>query len=532
VPEPAPETAAKEQFPPMRDTEGGPGAAPLLEMKKTAPGLLTIGKAFPYDIVIRNLGQAAATLLTVEDELPAWVQLVQAEPQPEVKDKRLTWKLDKLDPLKDWRIRVEVIPVQKGKFTGGPFITYGTGVTWLKDGEQAAPAGGPAPPRLALPVRQPVSPPLTPPVQTPIPPPQAPPVPEPIPPPLAAGEHDSDQPPVKLTMTGPESAAVGGPVVFKIEVTNNGTAPVSNLVLHDQLPSGLRHPQGDRIEADLGTLAPQKTRKLTLATTAVQAGRQVNKTMIVLGKKVLGEAQAEVLVTGGGLVIRQSGPRRCFPDRPVDYLIEVANPGQKDARDVRVSDVVPAGLEFVAAGDGGVFDAGTRQVSWQLPDLPAGQKHGLMVKLRARSTGDQVNRVLARTEGGEEVRADAVIQVGGLPALRLEVVGLDNQAEVGFETTYEIRVINQGSGPGTGVQVRATVPDGMQPLGADGPAAYRLQGSQLVFEPLAKLEPGREVRFRVRVRCQTPGDWRFRGELTSDQLQQPLCKEEGTRVYK
>jgi uncharacterized repeat protein (TIGR01451 family) len=491
----------------MRFAEEGPGAAPLLEIKKIAPAMLTVGKAFTYDLVIRNVGQAAAILLTVEDELPAWLQLVRADPQPEIKDKHLIWKLDQLDPLKDWRIQVELIPIEQGKFKGGPFLTYSTGVTWLKNARTALPDREMVPPPLASEVR------------------------EPTPPPRPPAEPADGQSSVKLMVTGPETAAVGEPVVFRIEVTNNGSAPVNGLVLRDQLPKGLRHPQGDQIEADLGTLAPHQTRQVELTTTAAQPGRQINKTQIILGDKVQAEAQAVVVVGGAGLAIRQTGPQRCLPDRAVDYVIEVANPGPKDAQKVRVSDVLPAGLEFVSAGEGGAFDAATRQVSWQLPALPAGQKYGLQVKFRAKSAGDQVNRVLAQAANGEAAHADAVIQVGGFPAFRLEVAGRDSQAEVGVETTYEIRVINQGSGAGTNVQLRATIPDSMQPLGADGPAAYRLEGAQVVFEPLAKLDPGAEVRFRVRVRCQKPGDWRFKGELTADQLRLPLCKEEGTRVY-
>jgi uncharacterized repeat protein (TIGR01451 family) len=337
---------------------------------------------------------------------------------------------------------------------------------------------------------------------------------------------------VKLTVTGPENAAVGEPVVFAIEVVNNGSTAVNGLVLRDHLPSGLKHPQGDQIEADLGTLAPRQTRQIALTTTAVQPGRQVNKALIALDDAVKAEAQATVLVAGAGLVIRQTGPAHSLPDRTVDYVLEVSNPGKKDAPDVRVQDVLPAGLEFVAASEGGRYDPAVRTVNWQLPCVAAGQKRDVLVKLRAKTAGDLVNRVLAQAKDGEQGQGETVIRVGGLPALRLEITGRDSQVEVGAETVYEVRLANQGSGPSTGVQLQAIIPVAMQALSAEGPAAYRIQAGQLVFEPLPKLEPGAEARFRIHVRCQTPGDWRFQVQMTSEQSRLPLCKEEGTRVYK
>src|SRR5262249_36064932 len=212
-------------------------------------------------------------------------------------------------------------------------------------------------------------------------------------------------------------------------------------------PAGLTHPMGRQIEADLGTLAPQESRKETLTTTAVQAGRQVNRMTVTVGDAVKGEGQAEVLVTapGGGpasragagpasragpgparlagptpgLEVRQSGPRRCFPDRPADYVIDVYNTGKEEALNVRVSDILPPGMEFVAASEGGVYDPASRAVSWVLASVPAGQKRGVLLKLRTRAAGAQVNRVLVRPEGGEEVRSQLAIQVAAMPPFRL-----------------------------------------------------------------------------------------------------------------
>src|SRR5205814_889247 len=114
----------------------------------------------------------------------------------------------------------------------------------------------------------------------------------------------------------------------------------------------------------------------------------------------------------------------------------------------------------------------------------------------------------------------------GVPALLLEVVDLDDPVEVGAETTYEIRVVNQGSCASQGLQIVATVPDGMTPQGATGPAPYHVHAQQVVFEPLALLAARADALYRVRVLCRTPGDWRFKVEMKCDQFKAPVHEEE------
>jgi len=104
---------------------------------------------------------------------------------------------------------------------------------------------------------------------------------------------------------------------------------------------------------------------------------------------------------------------------------------------------------------------------------------------------------------------------------------------VGGELTYEVRVVNQGSCPCTNIQTTAQVPDGMQALGATtGPVGHRTQGSQVVFETLPKLAIKADVVYRIKVKGLMPGDYRFKVQMTCDQLRQPVNKEESSRVYK
>ena len=55
--------------------------------------------------------------------------------------------------------------------------------------------------------------------------------------------------------------------------------------------------------------------------------------------------------------------------------------------------------------------------------------------------------------------------------------------------------------------------------------------SKFGFES-ARLATKADLMYRIKVKSSKPGDVRFKVQLTCDQLQQPVAKEESSRFYK
>ncbi len=447
---------------------------PTVYLEKVGPPTVAAGKPFAYEIVARNAGTVAVFNVRVDDEIPAGARFLSAEPRPEVHGDRLTWNLGRLDVGAERRINVTIQPVGEGELTAGATATF-SATSSLK----------------TLIIR----------------------------------------PKLALTVTGPEGIQVGDPVEFQVRVTNVGTGPAMNVVLHDSLPAGLWHNQGHRIDADLGTLAPGETKIVPLQTTAVKAGPQVNETLVTAADGLKASAQCRVLVTEAILSLRTTGPKRRYLNREAQFNLELANTGSAPAANVLVTDQLPEGLEFVAASEGGAHDPATRTVSWKVDTVAPAQKRSLWVKVLAKAPGDLVTRAAVQNPRGRELHAEAALRVEGIAALVCEVVDLENPIEVGAETTYEIRVFNQGTAPSTGMQVMANLPHGMVAKSASGPVPYHVQGQQVVFEPLPKLAPRADTVYRVRVAGLEAGDLRVKVQLTSDQVRVPVIQEEITHVY-
>jgi uncharacterized repeat protein (TIGR01451 family) len=118
----------------------------------------------------------------------------------------------------------------------------------------------------------------------------------------------------------------------------------------------------------------------------------------------------------------------------------------------------------------------------------------------------------------------------GLPAYKMTVEDRDDPVPVGGRTAYRIQVTNTGSLPGDRVQVTATIPAQMRMLTAYGPTAYRVDGGRITFAPLTSLAPGQTLTYIVEVGALKAGEARFRAELTTGTMREPLVKEESTNV--
>jgi uncharacterized repeat protein (TIGR01451 family) len=448
--------------------------SPVISLQKIGPGTLPWGQPLTYEIVVCNHGSDTVTNVHVEEELPSGAHFVSAEPAPEPATEKLRWSLGDMGPGSQRQIKITLQPRTVGDFASRATATFSL---------------------------------------------------------LACLQTRVTRPQLGLAMTGPKSAQVGDSLVFQIHVSNTGTGTAANVVLHEHLPAGFWHEQGNNIDADIGTLAPGETKNVTLVTTATRSGTQVNDAVVTGADGLKASARASVLLTEPQLALHYSGPQKRYLNRPAELALELTNPGTAAAKNVHVTDTLPEGLEFASASDGGTYDPLGRTVTWAVGAVPAGQKHNYIVRVVAKAPGNWVSKVSAQGERGVQAKAETGLHIEGISALHLEIADLDDPIEIGAETTYEIHVKNQGTSESTGIEIVASIPAGMIIRDASGPAPHRIDGQQIVFGKIAQLAPRADAVFRVRVVGQQPGDMRFKAQLLADHMGHAICEEKSTRVY-
>ncbi len=452
-----------------------PDTLPLLHIETIVPKKANLGRPMHYEIIVRNLSRQPIQHVRVEDRLPEGVDYLGGDPAIKPIDGRMMWNFGTMEAESARRIRVEVRPLREGIVMSEPTVTFSAS---------------------------------------------------------AKCQTQVTTPRLKLAVHGPDQVEVGQPVRFDLQLENIGDGVANRILLRAKLSKGLKHPQGSVIEAELGSLQPQESKTITLRT---QSGQRGVQTCTLLAKIVghPGETQADasVRVLEPQLVLHQDGPSEVLVHAEPEHLLTISNPGSTPTGVVTVETQLPDELAFVSADHEGRWDEESRSVVWQFNRLAPKGSVQVRLRSRARRTGKVTVKSVASSGPRLQVRRETPLQIDGIPAVRFEVVDLEDVIPVGKETTYEVRIVNQGTCACTNIRLTAVLTEGLKPTAIRAPMGHRIEGNTLIFEPYERLATKADTVLRVRVRGTAAGDQRFRVQLICDEITQPITKEEATRFY-
>jgi uncharacterized repeat protein (TIGR01451 family) len=305
----------------------------------------------------------------------------------------------------------------------------------------------------------------------------------------------------------------------------------TGVVLAEHVPETMEHPAGAELEYEIGDLGPGESRDLDLTLSAVKAGAAANLLIARGDGQLQAEQKSPIFVVAPALAVALDGPKKRYLDRQATYTVSVSNPGTAAAEEIELVTYLPPGMEFVEANNSGVYDPQAHAVHWLLEELPPSKQGSVVVSALPVEAGDHTLRVVSTARGGLTAEAREAVSVEGVAALNFQVLDLVDPVEIGGETEYEIRVVNQGSKAATNVELTLLLPPEMKILSAEGPTRYDSNAQQVRFQALPRLAPKTETSYRLKVQGTAAGDLRIRAQLRSDDITTPITKEESTRVY-
>jgi serine protease AprX len=86
------------------------------------------------------------------------------------------------------------------------------------------------------------------------------------------------------------------------------------------------------------------------------------------------------------VLFRKTGPATAERGDTITYRLSYENLGPAPSSGARVEDTLPAGLVFVSASNGGVWNSSTRTVTWRLGTVPEGAAGTLTLRVRIPSS--------------------------------------------------------------------------------------------------------------------------------------------------
>jgi len=447
---------------------------PSLEIQKFAPGEIQVGKPAKFVVRVRNIGGQAADGVSIQDFVPEGTKLVSTTPEAQHAGGQLLWDLGKLSPGEDRTVEMQVMPVTEGEIGSVATVSYSA---------------------------------------------------------HASVKTKCTMPQLAIRMTSPAKVMIGQEQRVKIELRNPGSGDATGVMLFENVPQNVKHASGPALEFDIGTLKAGETRELELVLMAEKAGKTVNVLSARADGNLQVQQQVEFEVIAPGLTVAVDGPERRYLERPATYEVSVENPGTAPAHDVKIVTKLPKGLRFIRANNMGEYDAATHAVYWSLAELPEGERGTVELVAMPIEAGPQTLEVESKAGQGLSDQTQRQIVIDGLAAIMFEVKDLEDPIEVGGETGYEIRVVNQGTKAATNVRVSVNLPPGMQLVSAEGETQHAEQRGSIVFEPLGQLAPKADTVYRIRAQGTTAGDQRVTVQVNTEDLAQPIRREESTLVY-
>jgi uncharacterized repeat protein (TIGR01451 family) len=474
--------SANQPMEPASEGTGKPGdprlsgaQAPMLTIEKTAPPEIQIGKAAKFQIKVRNTGSADAHGVEVHDTIPQGTQFINSNPAISPgPNGELLWSLGTLKPGNEQNIELELMPTDEGEIGSVATVHF----------------------RAEASVRT-----------------------------------IATKPMLEMDVEGPQTVMKGQQVLLKIKISNPGSGAATGVTLSETVPQGLTHPAGQELEFEVGTLKPGDERLLELSLVAAEAG-VVNNVVTAAGDANLrAEASAEFEIIAPALEVSLSGPKRRYLERNATHNISVANPGTASAKDIELVAVLPRELQFVACNNNGQFDPATHSVYWSLEELPAQETGTVELTTLPLQPGDAKLVIKSRAQQNLTDESEEVLSIEGLAAINFQLSDASDPIEVNGQNTYEVKITNQGTKAAGNVQLVALLPPEMKGVSAEGPVRYRIEGQRIVFEPLKQLGPKAETTYKVTIQALQPGDLRLQVQISTDEIREPITREESTRVF-
>jgi len=298
---------------------------------------------------------------------------------------------------------------------------------------------------------------------------------------------------LKITKTAtPEIADVGSEVEYTLHVSNEGPDTAKNTIVTDELPEGEVYlhssscsDTGQLVRCELHEMAngAATTIGVVVRLTTPLAEHTVENTAEVSSETfdpnlANNTASAEVHVPSAADVeiVKTASPETVDANGEVTYVLTVSNKGPDTAKEVLVSDELPAGETYVSDNQG--CSHALHLVTCKLGDMANGAE-AIVVKIVTKVGLSLANSTVSNTAEASSPTFDpkpannkSTAKIEVAPAADLAIVkeASPTTVEVGEEVDYTLTVRNEGPDTAKNALVSDELPAGETYVNSEGPS--------------------------------------------------------------
>ena len=312
---------------------------PKLQLRKTAPSEVLLCDPIPLKFVVSNAGTGAAPNVKITDTLPAGLATANGQRQ-------LVFDAGTLAAGQSRQFSANVVASKTGKYVNKAVATSGAG---LRAESQTTTV-----------VRQPV---------------------------------------LTISKTGPARRYLSRSIEYEITVANKGDAAAADLVVQDAVPAGTQLVSasnggklvGGKVVWNLGTLAPNRSQKLSVTVMASQAGTIKNSASATATCAEGVSAAAQTIVAGIPAILLEV----IDLDDPIEvgnnttYEIIATNQGSSPGTNISIVCTLEANMQYVSSSGATRGSAEGNKVTFApLGSLAPKAKAVWRVNVKALKAGD------------------------------------------------------------------------------------------------------------------------------------------------
>ena len=233
----------------------------------------------------------------------------------------------------------------------------------------------------------------------------------------------------------------GDNVTYTVIVNNTGKVNAIDVVVADKLGEGLTF-----VNASNGGVYNETTRTITWIINLTAGETKylyVNTTVSAYGNitnsVIVGNKTFNKNVTVPEIIpVKEVNSSDIHIGDEITYTIAVSNPGKTNATNIVIKDVLPEGLKFINASNGGVYDPATGIITW-IVNITANSTVDLTVVANVTKSGNITNTVNVGNK-----TANCTIESKDIADLEIHIVADKSEIYIGDSVVCTVTVINNG----------------------------------------------------------------------------------------
>ena len=328
------------------------------------------------------------------------------------------------------------------------------------------------------------------------------------------------EPRLQMSISGPADVEFGEVARYLVTVRNPGTGTAENVTV--KLPEALG---GER--SVLGDIKAGAEEVFQVELMARTAGELSLMAAATADGEIEANSERKITVRRAKLDVTIEGPAMKYSGDVGHYTVTMSNSGDAAANNLMAAVALPVGAKYISGIDSVTpIEDGVR---WQVGPLEPGQKREFKVQCQLNGSGDMQVECGVK-QGDLAASAACVTLVETVADLVLEVEDPRGPLPTNKNVPYIIKIRNRGSRSAESVELVVQFSEGIEPNSAEG-HQHRIVPGQVLFSPIAEIEPGQEVSYEVTAAAHQQGTHIFRAQLTCNDSDSREIAEGTTRFF-